>query len=156
SAQHNARKIGRHVPLQEGATFRTQDLDFVTSDSPDFHPSDVLEDADGSLLVIDTGSWYVHHCPTGQIRKVKATGGLYRVRKFGAAKVADPLGLAIDWDKSSNDKLVDLFNDSRPMVRDRAQLTLTAQGKAALQPLGLLLKTGKNVTARQHALWAIG
>jgi hypothetical protein len=56
SAQHNSRKIGRHQLIRHGATWRTEDHDFVTSDDPDFHPSDVLDDADGSLLVLDTGS----------------------------------------------------------------------------------------------------
>jgi putative membrane-bound dehydrogenase-like protein len=97
SAQHNARKVGRHVLVADGSTFRTQDFDFVTTDDPDFHPSDVLEAPDGSLIVIDTGSWYVHHCPTGQIRKVRAAGGVYRVRAAGAKPVDDPLGLKIDW-----------------------------------------------------------
>src|SRR5262245_10997215 len=155
SAQHNARKVGRHVLIPEGATFRTQDFDFVSSDSPDFHPSDVLEDADGSLLVIDTGSWYVHHCPTGRIRKVKATGGLYRVSKVGTPKIDDPRGLKIDWDKAIAQKLANLLGDSRPAVRDRTQQTLTARGRDAIAPTTLILKHSKNLIARQHALWAL-
>jgi putative membrane-bound dehydrogenase-like protein len=80
SAQHNARKIGRHVLRRQGATFASEESDFLTTDDPDFHPSDVLQDRDGSLLVIDTGSWYTQHCPTGRIRNSPATGGIYRVR----------------------------------------------------------------------------
>src|SRR5262249_38371176 len=99
SAQHNARKVGRHVLVANGSTFRTQDFDFITSDDADFHPSDVLEAADGSLFVVDTGSWYTHHCPTGQIRKVRATGGIYRVRSVTAKAVEDPWGLKVDWRK---------------------------------------------------------
>src|SRR4051812_7141558 len=48
SAQHNARRVGRHALVPVGSTFRSQDADFLTSEDPDFHPSDVLEDADGS------------------------------------------------------------------------------------------------------------
>ena len=80
SAQHNTRKIGRHILRREGSTFVSDDSDFLTTDDPDFHPSDVLQDKDGSLLVLDTGSWYTQHCPTGRIRKSPATGGIYRVR----------------------------------------------------------------------------
>ncbi len=80
SAQHNTRKLGRHQLTRVGSTFRSTDEDFVWTDDPDFHPSDVLEDADGSLLVVDTGSWYVHHCPTGRIRTSPALGGIHRVR----------------------------------------------------------------------------
>jgi len=80
SAQFNARKVAAHRLQRLGSTFRSEDEDFLTTDDPDFHPSDVLEDTDGSLLVLDTGSWYVHHCPTGRIRKTSAVGGIYRVR----------------------------------------------------------------------------
>lgn len=91
SAQHNTRAVQRHELVREGSTLRTRDHDFLTSDSPDFHPSDVLEDADGSLLVVDTGAWYVQHCPTERIRSTPAaTGGIWRVRRAGAPKVRDP------------------------------------------------------------------
>ncbi len=80
SAQHNARKVGRHTLSRAGSTFKSVDSDFVVSDDPDFHPSDVLEDADASLVIVDTGGWYVQHCPTGRIRDSRAPGGIYRVR----------------------------------------------------------------------------
>src|SRR5207248_8225965 len=53
----NMHKVTRHVLVPDGATFKTTDTDFLTSDNPDFHPTDVIEDADGSLVVIDTGGW---------------------------------------------------------------------------------------------------
>jgi putative membrane-bound dehydrogenase-like protein len=80
TAQFNARRIVVHRLQRHGSTFRSIDEDFLTTDDPDFHPSDVLEDADGSLLVVDTGSWYVHHCPTGRIRESPAQGAIHRVR----------------------------------------------------------------------------
>ena len=83
SAQFNTRKVVWHDLYKRGSTFGTADADFVTTDDPDFHPSDVLEDRDGSVLVVDTGSWYVHHCPTGRIRKTAAFGGIYRVKYAG-------------------------------------------------------------------------
>ena len=63
----------------DGATFTTKDSDFLTSDNRDFHPTDVLEDADGSLLVIDTGGWYKLCCPTSQLAKPDVLGGIYRI-----------------------------------------------------------------------------
>ncbi|MEO6244203.1 MAG: PVC-type heme-binding CxxCH protein [Opitutaceae bacterium] len=90
----NLRKIARHVLVPAGATFTTRDTDFVTSDSPDFHPTDVLEDADGSLLIVDTGGWYKICCPSSQLAKPDVLGGIYRVRKIGAprapARLAEP------------------------------------------------------------------
>jgi putative heme-binding domain-containing protein len=94
SAKHNSRSVGRHVLHRIGSTFRSDDSDFLTTEDPDFHPSDVLLDRDGSLLVLDTGSWYTDHCPTGKIRKSPAKGGIYRVRYKGPERRAttnDPM-----------------------------------------------------------------
>ena len=41
SAQFNPHRVQRHVVHREGATFRTEDSDFLTSRDPDFHPTDV-------------------------------------------------------------------------------------------------------------------
>lgn len=155
SAQHNARKIGRHVLAAEGSTFRARDFDFVTTEDPDFHPSDVLEAADGSLIVVDTGSWYVHHCPTGKIRKVLAPGGIYRVKANKAPALADPWGAKVAWAEVGVDRLVEMLADPRPVVRDRAQRTLSGRGKAAVDTLAAAVFSKKDMTARQQALWAL-
>ena len=67
ATQFNTRRVGRHRLVPDGATFRTEDSDFLVADSFDFHPTDVAEDADGSLLVVDTGGWYKLCCPTSQM-----------------------------------------------------------------------------------------
>jgi putative membrane-bound dehydrogenase-like protein len=79
SAEHNTRKIVRHRLTPKGSSYAAEHFDFVSTDDPDVHFSDVLEDRDGSLLALDTGSWYVQHCPTGRIRQAPARGGIYRV-----------------------------------------------------------------------------
>jgi putative membrane-bound dehydrogenase-like protein len=89
SAEHNTRKIVRHVLTPKEASYAVQDFDFVTTDDPNVHFSDVLQDADGSLLLIDTGSWYVHHCPTGRIVHSPARGGIYRVRYTDASRQSE-------------------------------------------------------------------
>jgi len=115
SAQHNSRKIGRHVLSRVASTFKSEDFDFVTSEDPDFHPSDVLEDADGSLLVVDTGGWYVQHCPTGRIRDSRAPGGIYRVRYAKARPPSDPWGLKENWSQPSVQRLIELLATSGPL-----------------------------------------
>jgi hypothetical protein len=139
SAQHNSRKVMRHVLQRTGSTFRTRDEDFLTSDDPDFHPSDVLEDADGSLLILDTGSWYVHHCPTGRIRKSPATGGIYRIRRANMAPPLDPWGTRISWTNASVARLTEMLADDRPAVRERAARTLPLHGRPAVDALAALL-----------------
>jgi putative membrane-bound dehydrogenase-like protein len=155
AAQHNARKVTRHVLISDTSTFRSRDLDLVSSDDPDFHPSDVLEDADGSLLVLDTGSWYIHHCPTGKIRKSPAVGGIYRVRPRKAAPVADPRGLKENWSRASPEQLCERLGDRRPAVRDRASVELSARGKAVIAALARLLTGSVSTAVKQRAVWAL-
>src|SRR4029077_12608127 len=155
SAQHNARAVGRHVLVPDGSTFRSEDSDFVTSDDPDFHPSDVLEDADGSLLVVDTGAWYVQHCPTGRIRAAHSHGGIYRVRWAGEGRRDDARGVSIDWPRLSVVRLVGLLSDRRPAVRDRAVRALSARGAGAIPPLGDLLGEAVAPAVRGEAVRAL-
>jgi len=51
----------------------------------------VLEDADGSLLVIDTGGWYVQHCPTARFGTPRDRR-IYRVRAKDGRRIEDAWG----------------------------------------------------------------
>src|SRR5438552_1470886 len=97
AALFNLHKITRHVLEPSGATFRTRDEDFLVSSNLDFHPTDVQEDADGSLLVIDTGGWYKLCCPTSQLHKPDVLGAIYRVRRAGTPPVDDARGRKLNW-----------------------------------------------------------
>src|SRR5262249_28590575 len=116
----NLQKVTRHALTPDGATFASRDEDFLVSPDRDFHPTDVLDDADGSLLVVDTGGWYKLCCPTSQLQKPDVLGVIYRVRKAGAPKVDDPRGLRIAWGEMKPAELVGLLDDPRPFVRRRA------------------------------------
>ncbi len=105
ACQFNLRKVSRHLLKPKGATYETIDSDFVVSDNTDFHPTDVIEDADGSLLIVNTGGWYKLCCPSSQLVKADVLGAIYRVRKVGAKKAEDPWGLKFDW---KNAKIQDL------------------------------------------------
>lgn len=155
SAQHNARKVGRHVLVQSGTSFLSKDFDFLTSDDPDFHPSDVLVDGDGSLLIVDTGSWYIHHCPTGKIRQSPATGGIWRALAKNTKLVADPWGLKIAWQQLSVTQLAGLLGDDRAAVRERAGKELIGHGKAAVPALAALLNGPAEVAVKQQAVWTL-
>jgi hypothetical protein len=111
----------------QGATFKTTDSDFVVSTNIDFHPTDVLEDADGSIVICDTGGWYRLCCPTSQLEKPDVIGAVYRVRRQGMKSVEDPRGLKLDWDKLSVTDLAKLLGDPRPAVQRRAIRDLAKQ-----------------------------
>jgi putative membrane-bound dehydrogenase-like protein len=154
ATQFNLHKVSRHILDPDGATFKSQDQDFLTCSDLDFHPTDVLEDADGSLVVIDTGGWYKLCCPTSQLHKPDVLGAIYRLTKTNAKPVVDPRGRKIDWKKSAPPQLTILLEDRRPVVRQRAIAELAARGQASLQPLAAVLAKGR-VEARRDALWAL-
>ncbi|MSU56699.1 MAG: c-type cytochrome [Pedosphaera sp.] len=153
--QFNLHKVSRHVLVPDGATFKTKDSDFLVSDNPDFHPTDVIEDADGSLLVLDTGAWYKICCPTSQLSKPDVLGAIYRVRRKGAPKVDDPRGLKLAWGKMKPDELAKLLGDERPAVAERTVQQLAKKGKAAVPPLADVLKKSTSPKTRRNAVWAL-
>jgi putative membrane-bound dehydrogenase-like protein len=155
-ALFNLHKVTRHVLIPKGATFETRDEDFVASSNIDFHPTDVVEDADGSLLIVDTGGWYKLCCPTSQFHKPDVLGAIYRVRRVGAKKVDDPRGQDEGWTRVSPAAIARLLDDPRPAVRRKAIATLAIDGKQAISALaGVLSKqNGASVEARRNAVWA--
>ena len=155
SAQFNPHRIQRHVLYREGATFRTVDSDFLTSVDPDFHPTDVMEDADGSLLVIDTGAWFIHGCPLSRVAKPEIKGSIYRIRKIGAGEVHDARGGSLQLTEKSPSEVVRYLDDARPFVRDRAQELLVAAGEPAIDALIQFRAHAESHEARAMAVWAL-
>ncbi|HEX5104927.1 MAG TPA: HEAT repeat domain-containing protein, partial [Pirellulaceae bacterium] len=101
--------------------------------------TDVLEDADGSLLIVDTGGWYKLCCPSSQLVKADVLGAIYRVRRTDSRAVADPRGLKIDWKDLSAESRADLLGDPRPAVRKQAIERLVAKGPVSAAPLSKIL-----------------
>ncbi|MCC6492001.1 MAG: c-type cytochrome [Pirellulales bacterium] len=172
--EFNMRRVSRHVLQPVGSTFSGQSSPLVWSDHVDFHPTDVLVDADGSVLVLDTGGWYKLCCPTSQLWKPDVLGGIYRVRRAGAAAMDDPRGLKLAWEGATPGELWSRLGDARPAVRRRASRQFAAARNtpamgdflselAAREPGALLSPAGKQTStsaadARDAAMaraWAL-
>ena len=80
TSQFNLHKIGLHRLVPSGSSFETENYDLLSADRVDFHPVDILEEPDGSLLVFDTGGWYDLCCPSSGSDQKVAMGGIYRLR----------------------------------------------------------------------------
>ncbi|HYG73674.1 MAG TPA: PVC-type heme-binding CxxCH protein [Planctomycetota bacterium] len=140
TTQFNLHKVLRLVTRKQGSTYTAEAVEFLSSSRNDFFPTDVIQDADGSLLVIDTGGWYIH-CPTASSAKAASSGGIYRIRKKDAPPVADPWGKALDW---SNPQAY--LDDPRWAVRERAIRMLAKKGSAKIEGAP---------EARVAAVWAL-
>lgn len=139
TAHYNTGRIVRSVIIRDGGTFRTENEDFFTSKAPRFHTTDVLEDADGSLLVLDTGGWFVRGCPISGPAQMDALGGIYRIKKKDHPAVKDPRGENLNLESLSPAQLISHLGDTRTAVQDRATELLVEAGPSSVQPLTELI-----------------
>ncbi|MFT5470128.1 MAG: putative membrane-bound dehydrogenase-like protein [Verrucomicrobiales bacterium] len=153
TALFNTQKVARTRLRQTGGTWEhLQSEDFLEIHDPDVHITDVLEDADGTLLVIDTGGWFRIGCPTSQVAKPEIPGAIYRIRKSGIYdRSGDPTGSQIDWETAD---LVSLLGDDRPMVQERAITAFWNLGEDGMSQLAAALNHDDE-TVRRNAVWAL-
>jgi putative membrane-bound dehydrogenase-like protein len=159
----NLHKVSRHVLTAQGATFTTKDEDFVSSSDLDFHPTDVLEDADGSLVIVDTGGWYKLCCPTSQLSKPDVLGAIYRVRRHGIPRLFDPWGRMM-WERQKDlrtssmlKNFVKLLGDPRPAVQRHVIDDLSRPGRegAVLPMLRQVTTNDSSPLLRRNAVWTL-
>ncbi len=156
SAQFNTHRVLRHKLVRDGASFRTEDeIFFWNNSNEDFHPTDVLEDADGSLLVVETGGWFIKGCPLSQVSKPQLKGAIYRVRKKDEKKVEDPYGNNIKWTTLAPDELAKYLENENPFLADRAQQSLVDRGETSVAALKQLTMNSKQANARSKAVFTL-
>lgn len=148
AALFNHHKVTLHRMIPEGATYRSENYDLLRSERIDFHPTDVLEAADGSLIVIDTGGWYDLCCPSSHVDQKAAPGGIYRLRntRREAAKSNPPSSSPLDALSS-----LDL------VARRAAVRSILGDPSSWIVPLGdRVLDAELPVAHRIDALWLLG
>jgi putative heme-binding domain-containing protein len=157
STQYMLHKIVRHELVGFGSTFRSEDTDFLTCTTHDVRLTDVLEDADGSVLFVDMGAWFTYGFPGNPQPKPDAFGAIYRITRIGAGRLADPRGLALGIEKKPAAEAVALLEDPRPVVRERAIDRLATLGIRAVPALEAVLAGPRAAAAsvRRAAVWAL-
>jgi len=154
TALFNGGKVVRVELERKGSSFEAVQREFISGLSPDIHITDVLEDADGSILVVDTGGWFYRGCPTSQFSKPDIKGAIYRVRRKGIKTVPDPWGKQLDWDKLTAAEIVTLLHDPRFKVQERAIVECVNRGPVIVPTLKKLLQ-GAHLQQGRNALWAL-
>ncbi len=159
TSQFNVHRLQKHQLRAAGATWKGSTGDFAVSTNYDFHPTDVLEDADGSLIVVDMGAWYNYHCPNSKYARPDLSGGLYRIRRTDLKPAVDPWGKRIDFEGIASAKLIELLSDSRPMVRDKAVEAIVRRGSKSVATLATMIETdatrSSEPSQRLNAVWAL-
>ncbi len=150
----NTQKVVRTKLTPSGATFTATNHEFLKIHDPNAHLTDVLEDADGSLLVLDTGGWFRIGCPASLVERPDLRGAIYRVRKKDAPRPADPYGRTIAWDRQTPAQLAQLATDDRWMVRKKAT-ALQVVPRRDPAATAEILRASANPHATRRALEAI-
>lgn len=131
----NTQRVTRMEIDRVGATYKATEREFLKIRNADVHFTDVLEDRDGSLLVVDTGGWFRAGCPSSLIAKPDITGAIYRIRPKGSLAKVEPWGgprapdvwrLARIGDAA---KLIALLRDKDAAVAHAAANALASLGK---------------------------
>lgn len=149
-------KLVRSKLIRDGSTYRAEDTDFLVSSDPNLRLTDVLEDADGSILFVDMGAWFTYGFLGNPIPRPESQGGIYRIRRVDALPVKDPWGTALQIEKRSPAGLIKLLDDPRAIVRDQAMQHLAKCGREALVVLEAVLRSGEySVQTRRNAVWAL-
>ena len=139
---------------RSGPTFTATQEELLSCSEREFHPTDLIEDADGSLLVVDTGGWFYRGCPTSQLAKPDILGAVYRIRKSDTKSLTDPRGQQIDWKSLSDEDLLELLGDARFAVRERAIDVATHREDSIVAPLAKQAQH-PNPQARLAAVWTL-
>ena len=155
SAEFNTGRIMRYQVNPEGASYKTVDEPFLTSTVQDIHLTDVLEDADGSMLVVNTGGWFILGCPLSRVAKMDVNGGIYRIRRNGAPRVSDPWGKKLDLKSMPVQTLAATIKDPRLAVRDNVIEGLVEKGEPAVLPIKNTLLRSENEEIRASGVFAL-
>lgn len=150
----NLGKVVRVELSRSGSSYAATQREFLSCSNRDFHPTDVIEDADGSLLVVDTGGWFYRGCPTSQIARPDILGGIYRIRRDGMTTQVDPRGLRTDWASRSVTQLMRDLKETRIAVRQKAIDECVRRGQDAVPRLAATVRSG-DLPARRSALFAL-
>ena len=146
SSSFNLHQVTAHRLIAQGASYRTEEVPLLQSDRIDFHPTDLLEDADGSLLVIDTGGWYDLCCPSSGVDQEIAQGAIYRLT------AAETKSRRSSLPPPANLQSVEAIEDCRPWIRRLALLQSTEPRRSAWRRQAMDSQT--SASQRLTAFWA--
>ncbi|MDN3689914.1 PVC-type heme-binding CxxCH protein [Cyclobacterium jeungdonense] len=155
-AEFNTGRVIHTKLSPEGASFQAESQPFFQSKIPDFHPTDVLQEPNGNLLLVNTGGWFIAGCPLSRTAKPDVPGGIYRIRKNEKkGKVADPWGNTIPWEELSVGQLAKLLEDPRTEVAQKAGNYMLKQPLLAIPFLQTLMREHPDEQVRVKSVFLL-
>ena len=155
AAQFNLHRVSAHRLEPDGAGYKSTDETLLESDQVDFHPTSVLEDESGDLLIVDTGGWYDLCCPTSRGDQKVANGGIYRLCSSENEKTKSSKPAPTDWQEVTPRRCVDLLSDPRPWIRTRAVLRVGELGDQVVPEIEAALSRKQKLPSSLDLVWAL-
>lgn len=160
SALFNLHKVTLHQLRESGSSYESTSVDLIRTDRADFHPTDVLEGRDGSLLLIDTGGWYELCCPTSRVDQKTASGGIYRIEPL-RDDVPSPIPLRphdndFYFDGLTPQQVFQRFDNPRPWIRRTARERFQRFGNQVIPFCqNIIDDPSLSLSRRKAAIWAL-
>ncbi|MCW0219534.1 MAG: c-type cytochrome [Prosthecobacter sp.] len=111
----NTQRLVRMELTPTGATFRAVENEFLKIQDPDVHLTDVIEDRDGSLIVLNTGGWFRIGCPSSLMAKPDMLGSVYRIRPAKSQKLETvEMDWKPDWQLTTEDEILRQLQSENP------------------------------------------
>lgn len=120
----NTQRLVRMELTPDGSTYKATENEFLKLHNPDIHLTDVMEDKDGSLLLIDTGGWFRIGCPSSLMAKSDLLGAVYRIKRSAAAPSRSPVAALPQADLKSQ---ISNLKSTDPQAQRRALEALAQQ-----------------------------
>lgn len=116
----NTQRLMRIELTPQGSSFHASPFEFLKIQDPDVHLTDVIEAADGSLLLVNTGGWFRAGCPASLLAKPDLLGCIYRITKRNAPQKPVLTPFQLDPPPASQKSLLAKLTSPFPFERRRA------------------------------------
>jgi putative membrane-bound dehydrogenase-like protein len=151
----NTGRVMRMELTPDGSTWKAEENEFLRINHPDVHPTDVFEDKDGSLIVLDTGGWFRNGCPSSLMAKNDVFGAVYRIRRTGKqeAKLDPAFAVKAEPKLEGDTALIGALHSSDAIEKRAACEAIALSGKASSEVKRALLDLmqGSLDPALEHA-----
>lgn len=152
--EFNRGQLLRVTLRRDGASFGGDYESVLTSNSENFHPTDVMQDDRGDVLLVDTGGWFRNGCPSSRYARPQLEGAVYRIRPAGELRRrAQPDGTDLE-PRAEIALRIEQLTDPNIAVARQAMDRLAQLGPPAVAALRSGWQS-LGEAARLQAVWAI-
>ncbi len=117
------------------------------------HLTDVTEDHNGDLLVIDTGDWFLASSESTDEQVSQNTGTIYRISNPESPYRAPSYP---EWNQLTAEEVANLLSAEEDWIQAKAITELAVRGAPSIPELRrLLMRTNTTAQARRNAVWTL-